>query len=54
MEDERDRRVLFLALVITTLEATLGAGEHHVRHGSYCNLRFLLLNLILDRYARVY
>jgi len=32
MQDQRDRRALFLALVIATLEATLGAGEHHVRH----------------------
>jgi hypothetical protein len=32
MEDQRNRRVLFLALVIAALKATLGAGKHHVRH----------------------
>jgi hypothetical protein len=54
MKDQRNRRVFFLALVITTLEATLRAGEHHIRHGDFLNLRFLLLNLILDPCARVY
>jgi hypothetical protein len=32
MEDQRNRRVLFFALVIAAFEATLGAGKHHVRH----------------------
>jgi hypothetical protein len=32
VQDERDRGVFFLALVIATLQATLGAGEHHIRH----------------------
>jgi len=32
MQDQRDRCALSLALVIATFEATLGAGEHHVRH----------------------
>jgi hypothetical protein len=32
MEDQRDRRVLFFALVIAAFEATLGADKHHVRH----------------------
>jgi hypothetical protein len=32
MEDQRNRRVFFFALVIAALEATLGAGEHHIRH----------------------
>ena len=32
MEDQRDRRVFFFALVIAALEASLGTGEHHIRH----------------------
>ena len=32
MEDQRDRRMLFLALVVATLKAPFGAGKHHIRH----------------------
>jgi hypothetical protein len=34
MENQRNGRMLFLALVIAALQATLGANEHHVRHGN--------------------
>src|SRR5262249_53272122 len=32
MEDQRDRRMLLLALMIAALKATFWAGKHHVRH----------------------
>jgi hypothetical protein len=54
VEDQRNRRVLFLALVIAALKATLGAGKHHVRHGGFLNPLFLLGFFILDQRARVY